>query len=242
MKHIKILAVTLILAACYAAFAPARASEMWTPSVSGTYFRVLLGQAKWSEGRYYAIAATDRSEGDMEASLSAAIDAWTILWRSYGYQPAARKVRELSVLSPGINRHAGFTQNLAVETDGTVMELKNPAYANYTMFLFRIVNRNYDVLPLAGTEVKVLDTGGKWWQAEKLSEAHPLWQNVRRLASTFEPEDRALPGRVVSFKKVYASPNLTKGKIRLILLKAGEVEVEIPYLEALSSGDDLAVP
>ncbi len=242
MKHIKIVAVTLFLVAFFAASPHVRASELWTPQDSGSYFRVLLGQAKWSEGRYYAIAATDRSEGDMEASLSAAIDAWTILWRSYGYQPAARKVRELSVLSPGINRHAGFTGGLNVEADATVMELKNPAYANYTMFLFRIVNRNYEVLPLAFTEVSVLDTAGKWWRAEKLTETHPLWQNVKRLAATFEPEERALPGRVVSFKKVYASPNLTKGKIRLILLKAGEVEVEIPYLETLSSGDDLAVP
>lgn len=242
----KALFAALLLATSLAAFsASAHASDgepVWMPSAPDAYFRLCMYQAKYSEGRYYAIAATDKSPVDMESSLDAAIESWAILWRVYGYAPAAEKIRELSALNGGANRHAGFTQDFSIEADATVMELKNPDYKNYTMFLLRIVNRHYDALALNGTEVLVLDTGGKWWRAEKLSESHPLWENVKRLASTFAPLDTGLPARVVSFKQVYATPNLTKGKIRLILLKAGEVEVEIPYLESISSSKDLAVP
>ena len=235
-----ILSVAISAAATIAAPGPYASvpGEIWTPSASESYFRALLYRAKYSETRYWAIAATDRSEIDMESSLDAAIEAWTILWRSYGYSPAAEKIRQLAALAPGVRRNPGFTGDLSMEADATPMELKNPAFRDYTMYLFRVVNRHHETLEMDGAEVLILDSSGKWWRADELTAAHPLWRNVNRLADTYKADKPVFPGRTVTFKQVYASPNLTKGKIRLILLVAGARTVEIPYLENLSSFED----
>ncbi len=213
--------------------------KMKVISESTAYFRTLLYQASYSEGRYWSETLTGGSDIDRSASLSNAIDAWMQVWRCYGYAPAVKKVRALAVLDPKVERHVGYSADLTIEADATWMELKNEAFADYSIFLFRVVDRWYEPLSMKDCTIRILDTKGKLWNADAITPTHKLWKNLDRMAEQFKIGGTVAPGFTNTYKQVFATKNLRKENIRLIYVDTGRGTVVIPFFENIDNGFDV---
>jgi len=232
------LAVLFLLVAAQ----PAQSSNdelVWSPSPSGSYFRALLYQAKYAEAMYWAETAMSGADIDKGANLSSAMDAWTQIWRCFGYTPAVSRIREMAVLYPRVDRHVGFRPDLTIEADITWMELKNSDFWQFSVFLFRVVDRHNKPLAMDGCSVRILDVDGRLWEADVIDSSHKLWKNLRRIADTFAISGAVMPGYTYSFKQVFGIPDMTSDRIRLVIVETGRGTVEIPFVENLTGNADL---
>ncbi|MEP0813509.1 MAG: hypothetical protein HRF49_02445 [bacterium] len=238
MRAIPALVIVVLLSLSAGVFSQEK-DKVWTPSSSESYFRALLFQAQHSEANYWKLTAEGGLEIDRRASLESAIEAWMIIWQCYGYDPAVDKIRELSALEPKPERHVGFSPDLTIEADATLMDLKNPRFADYSFFLVRITDRHFETLEVKNGAVAILDSGGRWHYPEPIVESHPLYQSLRKLASTYDSERNIGAGITFTFKQVFGARGLTSDKIRLIWVETGRGSVVIPFLETLTSSKDL---
>jgi hypothetical protein len=237
-----IVALLLALSTVIAFLRPGNAVEFGDdntiiiPSPSSAYFRMLIFQAQFSEAQYYVSTAQLSADIDRSANLGSAIEAWMQIWLCYGYAPAVEKIRELSRLDPIVECRVGFSPDLTIEADATWMELKNNAFDDYSIFLIRVVDRWYEPLVMDGCTVRILDTNGKWWQADAITPEHKLWQNVKRIGDTFNLHGSIKPGFTYTAKQVFATPGLREETIKRIVVETGRGSVVIPFVENIESG------
>lgn len=209
-------------------------------SDSTAYFRSLLFQASYAEGRYWAETMSNGSDIDRSAGLSNAMDAWMQIWYCYGYAPAAQKVRALAQLDPIVERHVGYSADLTIEADATWMELKNNSFDDYSIFLFRVVDRWYEPLSMDGCTIRILDDKGKLWDADAITPQHKLWQNLDRMAEQFKIGGIVPSGFTNTYKQAFATKNLRKDSILLVYVETGRGTVTIPFFENIKSGFEIA--
>jgi len=209
-------------------------------SESSDYFHSLLYQALYAEGKYWSESLSGGLDIDLSASLSNAIDAWMQIWFCYGYAPAAKKVRKLNQLDPRVERHVGYSANLTIEADATWLDLKNEAFADYSIFLFRVVNRWYDPLQMDNCTIRILDKKGKIWNADAITQTHKLWKNLNRLETQFKIDGTVTSGFTNTYKQVFATKNLRKENVRLVYVETGRETVIIPFFENINTRLELS--
>ncbi|MCC7479245.1 hypothetical protein IT575_12410 [bacterium] len=209
--------------------APAGAG--YQPSPADQSCAQLLVQARSAlerlDGRDGELEAVDR-----ETAFNTALEALSGLHQLHGCEWALEPLLKLRGRPDCPEMHLGWSQDGRISLMLQRLELKNPAYENYTIFLCVLGSNSALSLegPLREPLAVFLQDGSKVL-AEPLSAEHPLYGNLRRLESTFVPQGPLLPMGGLSFKQIIALPDLKPAQISRVESAWGEYRITVPYPE-----------
>ena len=152
------------------------------------------------------------------------------------------EVDKLSAAMPHIKKLLGkvdVTTRFGFSHDGktcatiSVMELKEPVFSSYSMFLISIENRSAFALDSSQCKLTFALKGGETLVPEIIEQGHPLFSHLERLANTFYPPDAVAPGATASFKAVMPAPGIDQRQLSYVLLEMGEHSVMIKFYDNL---------
>jgi hypothetical protein len=206
-------------------------ADDYTPTAADLSAAQLLVQARGAladlELPAAALAAVDR-----EVAFNTALQALTALYQLHGCEWALPALLDLRQQADCPDSHSGWSIDGRVELLLQRLELRSPEFANYTLWLCTLSSNTPQVLDgpqLAPLLVLKVDGGEQ--RAEPLSPAHALWPKLENLAGTFEPQGAPVPGAALSFKQIFAVPNLGPEDISRVELAWGSYVIEVPYFE-----------
>jgi hypothetical protein len=164
--------------------------------------------------------------------FSTAISALTALQELHGCEWAAVPLRELYAMDECPDLHIGHSVDGRLSLRLQRLELFNPAFDEYTLYLATLEGNTSQVLEggaPAALNLELLD--GSPISAEAVTAQHPLWPRLERLAGTFDPPAQVVPGVAVSFKQVYSVPRLSRRDIAAASLRWGDYDLRVRFRE-----------
>lgn len=140
----------------------------------------------------------------------------------------------------GVESRYGFSRDGRIGAMITRMELMEPAFDDYSIFLINLENKSAFLLD--GSQCKLTFTlkDGEVLVPEDIVKGHPLFPRLERLADTFAPPQYVAPGATASFKAALAVPGVGPRELSYVSLEMGGHSVMIKFYENLdySKGAD----
>ena len=124
----------------------------------------------------------------------------------------------------------GFDTSGFYSANLTRLELKKPIFDDYTLFLLRLENRSpYDLI-LEEPTLTIFLTSGIPAREVKLTDTHPLYPHLRRIAGSFSFPQKVSPGSVISVKSIFDG-RITEDKISYALVSFSGFHLAIKFYE-----------
>jgi hypothetical protein len=127
----------------------------------------------------------------------------------------------------------GFSHDGRIGAMITRMDLMEPAFDNYSIFLINIENKSAFALDSSQCKLNFTLKDGKVLVPEDIVKEHPLFPRLERLAGTFRPPERVSPGATASFKSALAVPGIDQRQLSYVSLEMGGHSVMIKFYENL---------
>jgi hypothetical protein len=163
---------------------------------------------------------------------STAITALSGLYQLHGCAWAKPLLKEVYTHPDCPDLHIGFSADGRSSLRLEPLELRNPAFADYTIYLCTLQgNTALDLLGLEQGMMAVSLLDGSELTAQPLGPAHELWPHLERLAHTFEAPDALPSGAGIAFKQIFAVENLCRERISTVSLVWGNYRFVVPYYE-----------
>jgi hypothetical protein len=235
-RHIAFLAIVLVAALVVCTKpAPALASR-----ASQGQFIELLESAKRAEALYFGRKGKD-AEIDQQGRLMDAIDCYTDLYQLYRWPQALARIIELRREPIPVLDHTANANLGRIKVDVSRMELQNPAYGSYTMYLCHIEDRSPLWMHAKSPTLSLRLMDRTSLSPETISPSHPLYPHLRRIAGTFSVPSEVGPARVVTFKAVFSRPMIPESDIDSFQVDGyGPEPIILPFLENLVSRENSA--
>jgi len=141
--------------------------------------------------------------------------------------PRIRKT--LSEKRPQLLRF-GFDGSGFYSANLTRLKLENPIFENYTVFLLRLENRSPFELVLEKPALTIFLTSGIPVSQVTLTDSHPLYPHLYRIAGSFFFPKKVSPGSVISVKAIFDG-RITEDKISYALVSFSGFNLAIKYYE-----------
>jgi hypothetical protein len=146
--------------------------------------------------------------GQPRIYFDAAAESLTELYQLHGCQWAAPELRRLYARPAAPPLRLGYSPDGRVLLRVEPLELKNPAFLDYTVLLCTFTSATARTVEDAGQGTLQLTLPeGAVLAPQPVAAGHPLWPQLQRQAAQFRPV-RSLPsGAGVEFKQLYAVPS-----------------------------------
>ncbi len=176
----------------------------------------------------------DQTPSQRKIFLTSALSAFSALYQLHGFEWAMERLLPL-YNDPGCpDIHFGYSIDGRVRLTVEPMELKNPVFDEYTVMLVTIESNSGDLISaetFGSLSVELQD--GVVVFPDQLSQGHELWENIWRLADTFEPPPLIHPGSSSAFKQIYEVKNLGSKQILAVSLEWDGYIISVPYYDNL---------
>jgi len=146
---------------------------------------------------------------DLDSKLMSLLEELTRLHEVVKLPQALPHIKRL-LRRHDVPERCGFAAGGMLAASLQRMELKNEAFAGYSMFFVRIENRTG--APLRGGEPAVVTlhlVDGSQATAETVDESHELYPQISRILGRFRPPARVAPAAEASFFAAFPRPGLT---------------------------------
>lgn len=159
-----------------------------------------------------------------------AITSLTALYQLAGCQWAENALLDVLSEQDAPKLRAGYSRDGRILAMVEPLDLKNEAFADYTIFLVSLDSNSGQILEgqLDSTLTCEL-TNGQTVKAHGLDETHPLWEKLSRSAHTFKPAGSLYPLSGFTFKQVYLASEIPFGSISSVSLLWGQYKLVVPY-------------
>lgn len=175
---------------------------------------------------------TEAQASERRLRCAGAISALTRLYQLHGCAWALRPLREVYTHPDCPDLHLACSADGRLELRIEPLELKNPAFADYTVYLCTMSSHTaLNLTDAAGSALVIGLRDGTRLTAQRLSPDHALWIQLDRLADTFEPPVILPAGGGIAFKQLFAVPDLCPDDISKVSLEWGDYELSVPYYE-----------
>jgi hypothetical protein len=142
-----------------------------------------------------------------QVDFAAAAESLTGLFQLHGCLWAGPELRRLYARSDAPALRLGYSPDGRVLLRVEPLELKNPAFASYSVLLCTFNSETArDVRDSGGHSLQLTLPGGKQLSAVKVTPSHPLWPQLSRQAEHFAPIGALPSGAGIAFKQLYAVP------------------------------------
>jgi hypothetical protein len=128
--------------------------------------------------------------------------------------------------------HLGYSADGRLALRVEPLELRKPAFQNYTVLLCTLESNTALSLRESGVpllQVKLLD--GRLLEAQALTPSHPLYGDLTRLADSFAPPPALPSGALIAFKQIFDAPGVTNLPVSAVVLNWGGHEIVVPFFE-----------
>lgn len=233
------LLLPLAVALCCAVLMPAAgsastAAAQFLPSTADASVAGLLSSAR------YALRELSLEQNALQRQIaySQALTALTGLYQLHGCTWARPRLIELYALPDCPSLHVGYSADGRLLLRVEKLDLRNPAFAGYAIYLCTF--ESHSSLDLAAHDTGALRftlLDGTAVQAGVVDEQHPLWPNLKRMAATFRPAAVVYAGTGTAFKQAFVLlPGLPgvdspSGKVSAVSLAWGKYTINIPFYE-----------
>jgi len=203
------------------------AQPTFAPSISDLSVLSLLTTARQS----LANLDSATTKVDRDSALDAAIEALTSLYQLHGCAWALPQLRELYLRPDAPALYIGYSADGRLRVRCQILDLRNPAFEDYTMFLVTLESNTSKSLREDGKWQPLKVTAeGQALMADVVSPAHPLWPSIENLAATFEPPGQLPSGIGTSYKQVFAV-KIASEQISKLAFGWGAYDIAIPIGE-----------
>ncbi len=127
----------------------------------------------------------------------------------------------------------GFSRDGKIGGMISVMELKDPAFGSYSMFLINLENRSAFAIDSSQCGLSFTLKGGETLAPDRIERGHLLFPRLERLAYSFLPPRAIAPGATASFKAVLPAPGIDHRQLAFVLVEMGEHSVMIKFYDNL---------
>ena len=225
-----ILLAVLILAALPVQAQPR--AEVSAGLNEAAYVHAGLGAIERWERQVYG--GTSRIEPvDLNSKLMALLEELTRLHEVSKLPPALPRIKRLLGQYEVPERY-GFAAGGMLAAGLQRMDLKNEAFAGYSMFFVRIENRSG--APLSGgggAEVVLHLPGGGQLSAESISKSHELYPQISRIMSRFQAPAQIAPATEASFIAAFPQAGLELSSLEYATVTYGDHRFVIKCYENL---------
>jgi hypothetical protein len=108
-----------------------------------------------------------------------------------------------------------------------LLDLQNPAFEGLSVMLVTLESRTVQELSGEPAQPLQIEVDGLWRTAEPLTPGHPAWDQLRRLAATFNPPDYIPPGSGVGFKQLFGLSADDTARFSAVSFAWGEYQIEL---------------
>jgi hypothetical protein len=221
--------VLMVLALAWSVAAQAKSpNSVYQPGPAEYSVVALLGSAQVALSELATLTDAD----ERRLRCSSAISALTGLYQLHGCEWALPALRAVYRHPECPDLHLGYTRDGRVSLRLEPLELRNPAFEQYTVYLCTLESNT--ALDLAAADSGPLtfeQRDGTQVSAQSLSPGHELWPHLDRLAHTFLAPAALPSGSGIAYKQLFAVPQLSRERISAVSLLWGAYEFELPYYE-----------
>lgn len=145
--------------------------------------------------------------GQPKIYFDTAVDGLTTLDQLHGCQWAAPELRKLYARPDAPPLRLGFSPDGRVLLRIEPLVLKNPAFDNYTVLLCTFGSQTgHGVTDPPGGTLELALPAGTTLRADEVTEAHPLWEQLRHAAGQYGPPEFLPSGGGLAWKQLYSLP------------------------------------
>lgn len=193
-----------------------------------------LSTASFMASVHLALQELQELENPTERRLrcSIAIAALTGLYQLHGCTWALPVLREVYQHPDCPPMHIGYSLDGRLSLRIEPMELFNPAFDDYTVFLCTFESNTSIALTSENNGLLTIElSDGTLFEAQPLTPDHQLWEQLSSLAPTFAPADALPSGASIAFKQLFAAKDMAVADIQAVSLDWGAYGLRVPYLE-----------
>jgi hypothetical protein len=171
--------------------------------------------------------------------FDSAAESLTALYQLYGCEWAADELRALYAREIAPELRIGYSTDGRVQLRVEPLDLLNPAFEKYTVLLCTLRSETAaDIVSDAPAALLVTVPDGVLLRAESVTQSHPLWRHLRRLAPQFGPPQALPSGAGIGFKQLYAVPRSSLPLNQCtVLLAWGGLSFELPRWDTQEAAD-----
>ena len=200
-------------------------------SVADAYAMELLASLRSA----YRGIERERGTGDelaLKIQFDLAIQCLTGLEQLFGFDWAAVRLRQLYRDPDCPDLHMGFSEDRRVMLRIEPLELKNPVFEDYTIYLCTLESLNEaDIYAGERNQLVLQLRSGDELEADVLDRGHPLWPHLGGQAEGFLPPEFLPSGHNVVFKQLYALPSLSREAVNSVSLHWDDYNFRLEWLE-----------
>jgi len=221
--------VLMALALAWSVAVQAKSPESaYQPGPAEYSAAALLGSARVALSEL----AVQTDAGERRLRCSAAISALTGLYQLHGCEWARPALRSVYHHPECPDLHLGYTRDGRVCLRLEPLELRNPVFEQYTVYLCTLESNTALDLSAADSGPLILELrDGTQVSAQSLAPEHELWPHLDRLAHTFQAPAELPSSSGIAYKQLFAVPQLSRERISAVSLLWGAYEFELPYYE-----------
>ena len=171
--------------------------EDWQPGLHDISAMVLIAGAQDA----LAQLESEQKPSQRKIFLTSALSSLSALHQLHGFETAMERLLLLYNDPDCPDIHFGYSNDGRVRLTVEPLELKNPVFSEYTVMLITIESNCGELIraeSIGSLGVELPD--GVLVLPDQLSPEHELWENIKRLADTFEPPLFIDPGSSSAFQ------------------------------------------
>jgi hypothetical protein len=230
VSRIPVILLTVLILAALPVQAQPRAEDS-AATYETAFVHAGLGAIERWEREVYG--DTSRLEQvDLNVKLMSLLEELTRLHEVAKLPPALPRIKRL-LSQYQVPERYGFAAGGMLAAGIQRMDLKNEAFAGYSMFLVRMENRAGKPLDGGAAEVVLHLLGGGQMNAEVISQSHELYPQVSRILSRFQAPAQIAPAAEASFIAAFPQPGLELGGLAYVTVTYGDFRFVIKCYENL---------
>jgi hypothetical protein len=133
-----------------------------------------------------------------------------------------------------VSTRYGFSADGSLAASIARLELKNPVFDDYSLFLVNVENRSGVDLRIADWRFTLAVKDGAILIPDTLAETHPLHMHVKRGLAGFSPPETLKAGSTASLKLVFSRSGLTPSKMKYFRADLDDMRVVVKFYENLN--------
>jgi hypothetical protein len=180
------------------------------------------------EGLSLLVEAQTKQQRDI--AYATAIDNLTALYQLHGLAWAKEKLDWLYVQPDCPALLTGYSADGRFYLRLQTLELRNPAFADYTVLLCQLASNSAQDLSVGEPRLLALElANGTCLPAEELNPLHPLWSKLSAVGGTFQVLSEVPSGFTPSFKQIFRVPGLSINGLAAVRFAWGPYTVTIDH-------------
>jgi len=228
----KLATLTLIISIFFAYGAHALANPGTNTADEDSYVQVSLAAIERWERLLYDGSA-EFNEVDTNALTLSLLEDLTRLYEVTKLPVAREHILKL-LRAYEVPARYGFSADGSLAASIALLELKNPVFDDYSIFLVNLENRSGVDLRVANWRLTLATKDGAILTPDTLAETHPLYVHLKRGLAGFSPPEMLKAGSTASFKLVFSRSGLTPSAMKYFRADLDEMRVVVKFYENLN--------